>query len=167
VPPCAPVSAPVSTPSTVAQSVNQYDPLRPHAKNFRCGGIWMCNCGETDCPYMESGFSPKKDSPCLVIRNPDLRMNGSSSTDCGTKVSYVSTRGSNRKDVCVAGVANRQRTKPVVASCGVPTISNAQFPSTTPSVETSHDAARESKEPPRSSMKNPPGGPGKQPKLKR
>ena len=51
----------------------------PHGKFLRCA----CNCGETDCPYMESGFSPKKEPPPPVFNqwNPDLTMNGSSSTD--------------------------------------------------------------------------------------
>ena len=52
----------------------------PHGKFLRCGGIWTCNCGETDCPYMESGFSSKKEPPPPVFNqwNPDLTMNGSS-----------------------------------------------------------------------------------------
>ena len=93
----------------------------PHAKNFFCGGIWVCNCGETDCPYMESGYSPKKEPapPVLNQWKPDLTMNGSSSTDCARaqaqsgvpKVTYVSARESTRRrDVSLPGVENHRRT---------------------------------------------------------
>ena len=169
---CAPLSAVADVPDEVpdevpARKMFVQEPT-PHAKNFFCGGIWVCNCGETDCPYMESGYSPKKEPapPVLNQWKPDLTMNGSSSTDCARaqaqsgvpKVTHVSARErTRRKDVSLPGVENHRRTNllPVMPS---------QSSSTLPT-SSSHSSAQESKEPVRSS--NPLGVPGKQPKLKR
>ena len=78
--------------------------------------MWICKCGETDCPYAESGFSPKKqEKPRIVVPVlcPELSTCGSSSTDSsGTqrnanKVSYLSSYESGERELCVITVGAR------------------------------------------------------------
>ena len=104
----------------------------PHGKDFLCGGHWMCRCGETECPHIESGYSPKKEEPPPVFNQwcPDLTMNGSSSTDCArTKVTYVSRRESGARDASL--VENRKRTNLLQTM-----LSSIQSASTTSSLST-------------------------------
>jgi hypothetical protein len=79
-------------------------------------GMWICKCGETDCPYTESGYSPKKqESPRLVVPvwRADLSACGSSSTDGpGTqrqanKVTYLSSYENGERELCVVTVGAR------------------------------------------------------------
>src|SRR6185437_2933625 len=76
-PAAAPPADPAPVGSTSPDEFPAHDPRKvfvleptPHGKYLRCGGIWTCNCGETDCPYMESGFSPKKEPPPPVFNQP-------------------------------------------------------------------------------------------------
>ena len=88
---------------------------RPHAQEMYFNGMSICKCGETDCPYEESGFSPKKqDSPRIVVPvwRPDLSAYGSSSTDTGTqreanKVADLSSYENGERELCVITVGAR------------------------------------------------------------
>ncbi len=91
-----------------------YDPAKavvlppaPHAKDFFFNGVgWLCKCGETDCEFMESGFSPKKEEPPALLNQwrPNLVDNGSSSSDYArsqAKVNCVSKRENGKTDSLV------------------------------------------------------------------
>ena len=48
-------------------------------------GAWICICGETECPYMEIGYSPAKKVRFVPLPGPDLSSCGSSSTSSSKK----------------------------------------------------------------------------------
>ena len=115
--PSLPASSAPAKPSSPPrpQSVFVSEP-RPHAQDMYFNGVWICKCGETDCPYAESGFSPKKqESPRIVVPVwcPELSTSGSSSTDSsGTqrnakKVGYLSSYESGDRELCVISVGAR------------------------------------------------------------
>ena len=90
---------------------------RPHARDMFFNGMWICKCGETDCPDAESGFSPKKqESPRIVVPvwRPDLSTCGSSSTDSSggqrqtNKVTYLSSYENGERELCVITLGARQ-----------------------------------------------------------
>jgi hypothetical protein len=102
-----PPPSPASTPPRPSVFVSK---PRPHAPDMFFNGMWICKCGETDCPDLESGFSPKKQgSPRIVVPvwHPDLSTCGSSSSDSsGTqrqtnKVTYVSSYENGERELCV------------------------------------------------------------------
>src|SRR6185437_13718360 len=108
-----PPSAPAKPSSLRPRSVFVSE---PHAQDMYFNGVWICKCGETDCPYAESGFSPKKqESPRIVVPVwcPELSTSGSSSTDSsGTqrnanKVGYLSSYESGDRELCVISIGAR------------------------------------------------------------
>ena len=118
--PCLPALPPPSAPAKPSspprpRSVFVSEP-RPHAQDMYFNGVWICKCGDTDCPYAESGLSPKKqESPRIVVPVwcPELSTSGSSSTDSsGTqrnanKVGYLSSYESGDRELCVISVGAR------------------------------------------------------------
>src|SRR6185437_9428080 len=100
--PCLPALPPPSAPAKPSspprpRSVFVSEP-RPHAQDMYFNGVWICKCGETDCPDAESGLSPKKQESSVVsVWCPELSTSGSSSTDSSRtqrnahKVGYLSS----------------------------------------------------------------------------
>ena len=91
-------------------------------------GMSICKCGETDCPYKESGFSPRIVVP---VWRPDLSACGSSSTDSSTqrqanKVAYLSSYENGERELCVVTVGDRPDLNSQLPRVSGPVLGHAQ-----------------------------------------